>query len=118
MNWVYIRSSKPEPQIIEKMKKSNGFTLMELIVVIFIIFILVFVIGFGLIGAGMCGNEYYTEEGVLQIIRIEEPKASRVLTSQRNVFSYSEILVEYEDGSRCTYSLDSNILFNYKLKKK
>ena len=94
--------------------KKNGFTLVELLVVV----IAIAGIGFGVIGTGICGNMYYSEEGVLDAIRVEDPQAEKILSSKRHVFASSEILVEKKGGTRVSYLLDSNLLFNYDLEKK
>lgn len=98
--------------------KKNGFTLVELLVVVIIIAVIIGGIGFGVIGVGICGNMYYSKEGVLDAIRVEDPQVEKILSSKRHVFASSEILVEKKDGTRVSYLLDSNLLFNYELEKK
>lgn len=97
--------------------KKNGYTLMELIVVVFIIFVLFGAIGLGVIGVGLCGNMYYSKEEVLEAIRIKDPEAEKILSSKRHVFASSQILVQNTDGTHVSYLLDSNLLFNYDIKR-
>ena len=94
-------------------RDQRGFTLIELIIVVGIIFIVFGIFGFGLIGGVACGNYWYTEAGVLRDLRIDHPEISRVLRSHRHAWGYSVIEVENEDGSRANYELDTDILFDY-----
>ena len=94
-------------------RDQRGFSLIELLVVALIIFIVVGVFGLGLIGGVACGNYWYTEAGVLEDLRIDHPDISRILRTRRSAYSYSVIEVENQDGSRASYELDTNILFNY-----
>lgn len=94
------------------MANKRGFTLIELIIVIAVIVIII-----GWFGAGgiiLKGNYWFTEESVLKELRIDYPNVSSILKTERNVYSYSKILVENKDGSRAIFLLDSNVLFNYK----
>ncbi len=92
--------------------KKNGFTLIELIVVV-----LMLVVAFAVVSIGICGNQYYTRDGVLSEVQVQNPGAKKVHSSKRRIFSSSEILVENTDGSRTSYLLDSNLLFNYDLQQ-
>lgn len=96
--------------------KSNcnkGFTLVELLIVIWMIFLIVGVIGFGLIGAVCMGNEWFTTDGVLRQIRVSNPQATEVVTYNRSVFSKSTVTVKLSSGETKIYLLDSDVLFNY-----
>ncbi|HBI34436.1 MAG TPA: hypothetical protein DEA43_01185 [Candidatus Moranbacteria bacterium] len=93
------------------MKNQNGYTLVELLIVLVIVFI---VCGYGLIGAGVMGNAWFTEKGVLKKIQANHPKITKLIDTERNMFRYSVITVE-ENDQRKQYDLDSNVLFNYKI---
>jgi len=99
-------------------KSNKGFTLGEMLAVVFVIFAIVVVLFVGVYSSLLAGNFWFTEEGVLKEIRLSEPKAQRVLTSQRGVWGDSEILVELEGGGRKTFLLESNALFNYEIEPK
>ncbi len=94
------------------MLNDRGFTLVELVTVI----ILVFFVVFGVIGAFLMGNQWFTEEGILRKIRLNHPDISRaieVLDSERNFFAPSVITVEENGGQRKKFCFDSNIFFSY-----
>lgn len=94
-----------------KTKRQEGFTIIEVFIVIAIIGIIIF---WGFIGCTIVkGNFWLTEDGVLKDLQINYPEVSEILRVNRNIFSYSEIYVENEDGSRGTYELDTCVLFNY-----
>lgn len=100
---------------MEGLKNNKGFTLVELLIVIFIIGT-VFVCA-GVIGTAIMGNQWYTETGVLRKIQLEHPAATEIIDTQRNVWRYSVITVR-EDAVNKKYYLDTNILFNYKVYEK
>lgn len=83
-----------------------------IIVLAIVAIICVMVTALGLI---VCGNQWYTEEGVLRKIRMMEPNTD-TLTSERRVFAYSRITTRDKSGVIRDYELDSNVLFNYRLK--
>jgi competence protein ComGC len=93
------------------MKKINnkGFTIAEVIVVITFIFCIIFVIGFI-----SKGNYWFSEDGVLKKIKLNHPKATKVIDTEREAWNYSIITV-IEDGVRKKYYLDTDILWNYKI---
>lgn len=95
------------------MKNNKAFTLVELLIVFVIIFILVGVIGFGIFGALLKGNYWFSEDSALKAIHFENPNIVSVVKIQRNVFDYSVIYVEDSDGARYIYNLDTNILWNH-----
>ena len=101
-----------------KVKSSNkgftkGFTLIELLYGLGIFFIVVGIVGFGLLGIGCMGNQWFTAEGVLREIRMTNPKATEVLTYKRNLFKKSTVTVKLDNNTRQVYSVESNLLFNY-----
>jgi hypothetical protein len=83
-------------------------TLIELLVVLALLFMLCVALP-----ALFAGNFYITEDGVLKAIQVHHPQAVSVLSVERCVFDYSIVIVANRDGSRSTYVVDSNILFNY-----
>ncbi|MDP3769339.1 MAG: hypothetical protein Q8R40_00150 [bacterium] len=66
------------------------------------------------VGAVMMGNVWYTQEGVLQKIRLQHPETTEIVDTQRNIFAYSVITVK-EGETVKKYYLDTDILFNYEL---
>lgn len=96
------------------METSKGFTLIELVVVVFVVAFLAIVVCYiGIGGAVVMGNQWFTEDGVLKKIQLDHPEAVRIVDAERDVFQKSIIVVEQKDGGRGRYCLDSNILFNY-----
>ena len=91
------------------MKKHNrGFTLSELMIVIVILgvwFLSVKVI--------FQGNFWFQTESALRELQASHSTVSKVLTTQRNIFDKSVLLIENKDGSRKEYCLDTSIMFNY-----
>ncbi len=85
----------------------------ELLVVMFIIFF--FVIGLGLIGALVMGNEWYTNDGIITKLKLTDPTAEQVVDSTRNIYRKSILVIKHQDGTLRKYTLDSDILFNYEL---
>lgn len=96
------------------MKKNRGFTLVELLIVFLIgALLIVGIWGFGVMT--ICqGNFWFVEDSVLRELRVDHQNVTKVLKVERNVFSDSVILVENRDGSRSTYCLDTDILWNFK----
>lgn len=96
------------------MKSTNqGFTLIELTVVIAFIAIIV-IVGWVFAIKTVCqGNFWFDDESVFREIQIEHPDAARLLKSQRNIFDDSRILVENKDGTRREHCLDTSIMWNY-----
>lgn len=95
--------------------KHRAFTLIELLIVVAIL--LIFVIGFGVIGTGLMGNYWYTHETVLDKLQVNHPEIVEVIDSNRNVWGRSEIIAEDSEGNRHTFLLDTNILFNHELEE-
>lgn len=93
-------------------KVQKGFTLIELLIVMAVIFVIVIFFGVLLYGTLLKGNFWYTEDGVLKALQFEHPQVEKVLKTTRNLWDYSEIIVQ-EGGERKTYYLDTNILGNY-----
>lgn len=93
------------------LKRNDGVTLVELLIVIAIVAILmVCVIEIGVIMGP--GNFWYSNDSVLRELRANHPKVTEVLKTKRNVFAKSVITVK-EDGIDHDYCLDTNILWNY-----
>jgi competence protein ComGC len=94
--------------------KKQGFALIELLIVL-----LILILAFGFIILSLAkANIYYTEADVLKKLQVENPSIEKIVDSTRNCVAYSEILVVDKQGNKTTYLLDTNILFNYKLKPK
>lgn len=90
-----------------------GFALIELMIVVAMLVILAVLI---LSSTMLCANYWFTENGVLRELRAKHPNVTRILKVERNVFSYSRIVVE-ENGVRKEYLLDTNVLFNYEFRE-
>lgn len=95
------------------LKNQKGFTVVELMVVVTFFAIVV-----GWLG-GACliakGNYWFTEDGIARELRVYYPSVNKILTTHRNVYEFSEVFVENNDGSRSRFLLDTNVLFNYTL---
>lgn len=86
-----------------------GFTILEL--AIFLVWILAMVV----LPLAVCkGNHWYTEEGILKQIRQENSAVESLISTERNIYNYSEITVKHKDGHTSKIDLDTDCLFNYK----
>lgn len=94
--------------------QQGGFTISELLVVVMVIFALGFVCVAGFYGTLIKGNFWYTESGVLTKLRVDHPQVESVVTTTRNAWKYSRIMV-MEDGRRTLYCLDTDLFWNYDL---
>ena len=92
-------------------KSSIGYTLIELLITIFVVVIMPL-----LLLTGVMGNFWYTRSGVLEKIQLENRQVIRILDDQRNVWSESVFIAD-ENSKRIRYCLDTNVLYNYKVKK-
>lgn len=97
-------------------KANKGVTLLQVLLGMVAVFAVTILLFAGVYGTLMTGNFWFTEEGVLKEIRLNEPAAKTVLTSKRAVWDDSEVTVELEDGSRKVFRFGSNMLFNYEIK--
>lgn len=91
-------------------KYQKGFTLIELMIVIFFVGVVGILLCYCTLGAG---NFWCTESGVERQLKAEHPEINEVVTINRGVWGYSRVLAKTKDGASQTYCLDSNILFNY-----
>ena len=89
--------------------KQNGFTIIELLVVMMLCFLVLFV------PVTICSNEWYTADGVLRELRVYNSEIVRIVEIKPHTFFYSQIEVENQDGSHSFYLLNSNVLYNYRL---
>lgn len=93
--------------------RNRGFTLIEVFIVFGIIFIIV-VVGWVFAIKTVCqGNFWFQTDSALRELQVSHQDVSKVLTTQRNIFDKSVLLVENKNGSRKEYCLDTSILFNY-----
>jgi|ERR1035437_1721684 competence protein ComGC len=93
----------------------GGYTLQELLLVICFLFILALFFFFW-IGVIIMGNQWFTNDGVLNSIKLVDTNAANVVTYERNVLRKSVIVVREKDGSLKKFSLDSDVLLNYVVK--
>lgn len=97
-----------------QVRNRGGFTAIELMIFAAIIAVLAIVVCYYLLFIPiLCGNFYFTEDGVLRELKVDHPQATEILKVKRNVLNNSIITVK-ESGERKSYGLDTNILFNYK----
>jgi len=99
---------------VGKVSKWRMFTFVDLIGLMAIV-IVVAVIVFAVCLFTMM-NCWYTEAGVMQRLKANDTSVVELLNAQRNIFSKSVITVKMTDGSRRSYLLDTDILFNYNFK--
>jgi prepilin-type N-terminal cleavage/methylation domain-containing protein len=92
-------------------KYYRDYNLIELMCVIGIVAILiVWFLGVIVIGEG---NYWFQTESALRELQASHSTVSKVLTTQRNIFDKSVLLIENKNGSRKEYCLDTSIMFNY-----
>ena len=95
-------------------KSQRGYTLYELLIVI-----VVFSVALSLVLMLIClpmANFWITEKGALKAAKVANPASAEILKIQRNTISFSEIVVQNSDRTLTIYEVDSNVLFNYKLR--
>ena len=63
------------------------------------------------------GNYWFTENGVLETIRQNNPAIREVVSSQRNIFRPSIVTVRSRDGNIFTFRVTSNIVCKYTIRK-
>ena len=97
---------------MKALKTPKGFVLMQIILVCLMVVMAVFSLS---LASFLTGNFWYTEQGVLEKIRLNNPKATLIIDHSREIWSYSEIIVE-ENGESKTYYLDTDMFFNYEIR--
>jgi prepilin-type N-terminal cleavage/methylation domain-containing protein len=99
--------------MLKRLRRKNGFTLVEVMIVMGLIAISAVVV-YGFIITVICrGNFWFSEEGVLRELKVDHPGVTEILKTERNVHAKSVITVK-EDGFNHVYYLDSDMLWNYK----
>lgn len=93
------------------MRKDYGFTTVEMFVLIFMILGLIVFLSFW--GSVAMGNFWCSQESIETSLTVDYPEVSKVLKVDRAWIGYTTVHAENQDGSRVTYNLDTNILFNY-----
>lgn len=93
-----------------KRKRRSGFALWELLLIMVIIG--AFVVGFGLIGGVVMGNYWVGEKSALKAVRVEDPSMAELVTLERHVWGYSRVVVKDEEGNEQTFLLDADVLQN------
>ena len=64
------------------------------------------------------GNYWYSDEGVLEAIQLNNPNIDSILKSTRNITDYSVILTKDTDNSKHVFYLETDIFTNYRLYEK
>ena len=100
---------------MKNLKNRRGYTLIELL--ISIISLLVMLVVAVMILLLPSANFWITEDGVLKAAKVANPASAEILQFERNAISLSKIVVRNSDGTQSTYEVNSNILFNYTLRK-
>jgi len=97
-----------------KARRNKAFTLIELLNVVALVAI---ILAMAMIFAVVCmGNFYVTESGVLKEIQILDPEVTEVMTYHASVQKPSIFRVKKRDGAIAQFAVESNILFNYRIK--
>ena len=65
-----------------------------------------------------CGNFYFTESDVLRKIQLVDSSAEKVLDVNRNIYSYSEVIIGYPNDEHKTWLVDSCVTFSATVKPK
>ncbi|MBI3633967.1 MAG: prepilin-type N-terminal cleavage/methylation domain-containing protein [Candidatus Vogelbacteria bacterium] len=99
-------------------RNRKGFTVLELLIVV-VIFTVIAISTIWLVVVPFIakGNCWFTQEGLIREIRFNHPEAEIIVKTETHFTDLSTITVQNNDGSRDKYTLDSDILFNYDLKK-
>ena len=92
----------------------KGMTVLELMIVLTFVAALFVAI---VLSFGINGNQWFTEEGVLHKIQLDNPDAVAVIDTERNIRRPSVIKVREKNGSVITYYLETDVFFNYKIHK-
>ena len=88
---------------------SGGFNVIE---VAFVVFAVIAVIMFGIIGGVCRGNFWVGEESALKAVQRVDPAMMEVVILERHVWAYSEVSVRDQDGNVRQFAIDANVLQN------
>jgi len=97
------------------LRDQQGMTVVKVMCVLVVV-----LIGIGyvlLFKTVLAGNFWYTEEGVLRELRLDNPEIEKILSTERLAWSHSVITVADSEGRRRIFTLDTNVLFNYTLQE-
>lgn len=95
----------------DSMRNQDGFTFMGVMITMCIAWSII------TLAALPSSNIFFRKDGVLKEIQKIDPNVVEILGIDRDYLDPSTILVRDNTGLQYTYYLDSNILFEYKLRK-
>ncbi|MBI2483226.1 hypothetical protein HYV74_03565 [Candidatus Uhrbacteria bacterium] len=99
----------PPPLAASTRRSRRGYTLLELLLTIIVLF---GGIGGLLVGGVLMGNFWITEDGALACAKFANPSVVRVAKLERGIWGSGTIISEDNGGTRHVFVLDTNVLGN------
>lgn len=98
----------------QNLKSQKGFTLIELMITIFAVFVVGVIVCYGVLYTVLIAGNFWCETAsVEKQLKFENHQIAEVVAINRGVWSASRVLAKTKEGDNVTFCLDSNILFNY-----
>lgn len=102
---------------MRKRNMQRGFTLIELMIVVFMIFVVAGVLIYGVLGHVLLAGNYWilSDDAALkcaQLTDVELGDDPKVVKITRNVLAPSEVLIKNASGAQFTIYVDADILQN------